>query len=304
MDVCDLSLLSMLPFVLRLEQFRRVSLEWVQWLYDLKNGRHEHVRRATAAAFLLIQIHLDEYYKCRLLKKRVLAAMESSIEQVTTTDSKETELLYEEFDGKLSELSNMKSVASGTLLFNEEGQLAEEGWLLDAVAVHACGILPIDDKESCATTASRLVKSRRKRASQQSSAISTRHVDLDHFNFRKLASSGRCVEDVLFDAAVSRRDNVKALFSEVEWEKKKAYNQFSLPKLPKSTAQHLTAVRNALASDEHPDLAAVPREDRYSCDLIFRTVLSWVSLYAEEPSAFANSVLTEAFWCCEAWPLV
>lgn len=28
------------------------------------------------------------------------------------------------------------------------------------------------------------------------------------------------------------------------------------------------------------------------------------SLYAEEPSAFANSALTEAFWCREAWPLL
>ncbi|KAF9187376.1 hypothetical protein BGZ51_001343 [Haplosporangium sp. Z 767] len=309
-------------------------LEWVQWLRILKNSRYEHVRRAAAAASPLTQAHLDEYYKGRLLKTRALTAMESSIEQVTAADSKVTELLYKEFDGKPSELNSLKSVASDTLLFNEEGRLAEEGYLLDAAAVHAHGILPVDDKESCATVASRPVKNRRKRASQQSSATSAvesaeakqrrterrtrRHGDLDRSKFWELASSGRCVEDVLFDAAVSGHANVKvrsytidfgcertrALFSEAEWEEMKAYNQFSLPKLPKSTAQYLMAVRNAFVSDEHPASAAVPREDRYSCDLILRTVLSWTSLYAEEPSAFANSALTEAFWCCEAWPLL
>lgn len=127
-----------------------VAQEWARWLYDLKNSRHEHVRRTAAAASLFTQAHLDEYYKSRLLKKRALAAMESSIEQVTAADSKVTELLYEKFDGKPFVINNTKSAASNTLLFNKEERLAEEG-LLDAVATHFHGILPVDDHDSYAT---------------------------------------------------------------------------------------------------------------------------------------------------------
>ncbi|KAG0327681.1 hypothetical protein BG000_000844, partial [Podila horticola] len=308
-----------------------VVQEWARWLYDLKNSRHDHVRRTAAAASLLTQAHLDEHYKSRLLKKRALAAMESSIEQVTAADSKVTELLYEEFDD-LFKLINTESTASSTPCFDEEERLAEES-LLDAVATRAHGILPVDGNDSCATSSSRPVKNRRKRPSQLSSAAPTvdsaeanqrrterrkrRHVDLDHSKFWKLAS-GRCVEDVLFNAAVCGGANVKVrsytvdfdceqtrvLFSEAEWKEMKAYNQFSLPKLPKSTTQYLKAVRKALMNDKHPASAAVPHKDRYTCDLILRTVLSWTSLYTEEPSAFANSALTEAFWCREAWPLL
>ncbi|KAG0213883.1 hypothetical protein BGX28_003307 [Mortierella sp. GBA30] len=308
--------------------------EWVQWLHDLKNSQHEHVRRAASSAPLLTQVHLDEYYKGMLLKKRELDVLESSIEQLTAADSKVTEFLFEELGGNLSELDNTESAASDTTLFKEKERLTDGNWPLDATAVHAREILPVDDKDLGTSAASRPVKNRRKRGSKQSSATSTvnsieakqrrtdrrtaRHAELDHSKFWKLSSSGRCVEEVLFDAAVNGCANVKmrsytidydcertrALFSEPEWEEMKAFDQFSLPKLPKSTGKYLMAVRNALLSDEHPASAAVPREDRYSCDLILRTILSWTSLYAEEPSAFANSALTEAFWCREAWPLL
>ncbi|KAG0239021.1 hypothetical protein BGW41_007968 [Actinomortierella wolfii] len=137
-----------------------------------------------------------------------------------------------------------------------------------------------------------------------------RHTDLDPTKFWKLTSSGRCVEDVLFDATMKGCATVKmrsytidfnctrtrALFSEEEWQEMIAFDQFTLPKLPKSTTQYLMGVRSTVADDGHPSLVAVPREDH---DLRIR-----MSLYAQVPSAFTNMALTEAFWCREAWPLL
>ncbi|KAG0227462.1 hypothetical protein BGW42_002936 [Actinomortierella wolfii] len=225
---------------------------------------------------------------------------------------------------------------SDVLSFNEEERIAKDD-LLDAATTLAHGNLSTDDKDLCPTVpasqSSRPVKNKLKRLSQPGSVTPTaesaeakqrrterrsrRHLGLDRSRFWNL-TSGHCVEDVLSDAAVCGGANVKvqsytidfdceqtkALFSEAEWEEMKAHIQFSLPKLPKSTEQYLMAVRDALLSDDHPASAAVPLEDRYSCDLILRTILSWTSLYAEEPSTFSNSALTEAFWRREAWPLL
>ncbi|KAF9166148.1 hypothetical protein DFQ26_008554 [Actinomortierella ambigua] len=254
-----------------------------------------------------------------MIKKRALDAMETSIDQVSAADAKVTGLLLDEFKGEPLAIAHF---------FKKTGQ---EELPSDGAALKTQRDPPVDanepatappptkakkrrtSKSACASPPTETAESKKRRTE----ARAKRHADLDHRKFWKLAS-GRCVEDILFEAAVRGHANVKqrsytidfncertkSLFKDAEWSEMKAFDNFTLPKLPKSTTDYVLAVRSALRRGEHPASVPVPRDDRYSCDLVLRTFLSWTSLYAEEPSPFANSALTEAFWCREAWPLL
>ncbi|KAF8925729.1 hypothetical protein BGZ47_003095, partial [Haplosporangium gracile] len=82
--------------------------EWTQWLLHLNRSKYERVRRAAISAPLLTEAHLDEYYTSKLLKKRRLTAIESSIEQVTAADSEVTEFLTKEF-GKVRGADSLRN---------------------------------------------------------------------------------------------------------------------------------------------------------------------------------------------------
>ncbi|KAG0239416.1 hypothetical protein BGW41_007680 [Actinomortierella wolfii] len=81
---------------------------------------------------------------------RALAAMESSVEQITAADFKVTELLRKEFGGKPSLFNSRISTMSDVLSSNEEGRIAKND-LLDAANALAHGNLSTDGKDLCPT---------------------------------------------------------------------------------------------------------------------------------------------------------
>ncbi|KAI1298996.1 hypothetical protein EDD11_006577 [Mortierella claussenii] len=144
-----------------------------------------------------------------------------------------------------------------------------------------------------------------------------RFAAMDRSQFWRL-SSGRLVEEILYVASLSGEANfkmrsytidfgcerTKALFTTDEWNEMMELNDFKLPKLPESTERYLRDVRKALFKGQHVASVPVPKEDRYSCELVLRSFLSWMQLYITKPSPFDNKDLSESFWCREAWPIV
>lgn len=70
-------------------------------------------------------------------------------------------------------------------------------------------------------------------------------------------------------------ERTKALFSKDEWEEMKELDDFQLPKLPELTERYLRDVRKAVVQGQHAASVPVPEEDRYSCELVLRSFLSW-----------------------------
>ena len=75
-------------------------------------------------------------------------------------------------------------------------------------------------------------------------------------------------------------ERTKALFTKDEWKEMKELDDFQLPTLPESTEGNLRDVRKALTKEVHAASVPVPKEDRYSCELVLRSFLSW---YVECP---------------------
>ena len=72
-----------------------------------------------------------------------------------------------------------------------------------------------------------------------------------------------------------RCGRTKALFTKDEWKEMKELDNFELPKLPESTGRYLRDIRRALVGGQHVASVPVPEEDRYSCELVLRSFLSW-----------------------------
>jgi hypothetical protein len=70
-------------------------------------------------------------------------------------------------------------------------------------------------------------------------------------------------------------ERTKALFTQDEWEEMKELDDFQLPRLHESTSRYLLDVRNAVLDGKHAASVPVPDEDRYSCELVLRSFLSW-----------------------------
>ncbi|KAF9967232.1 hypothetical protein BGZ73_000656, partial [Actinomortierella ambigua] len=296
--------------------------EWSRWIHDFKRSPNDHVRRIAVSARPLTQSHLDEYYRGKMIKKRALDAMETSIDQISAADAKVTELLHAEFDGEPLAI---------TRFFNEADQPAEEDSLSFGTTLNSQRDLPVDDNDPCIATATpprrprrdepRRAFARRRPPRLQMQGSDVPRLERNAMLIWTIASSGSSQAVAVLKMFYSKPhlegtptqrsytidfncERTKALFEDTEWNEMKAFDSFALPRLPKSTTDYVLAVRNALLRGKHPASIAVPCDDRYSCDLVLRTYLSWTSLYAEEPSPFTNSTLTEAFWCREAWPLL
>ncbi|KAF9994470.1 hypothetical protein BGZ79_000781 [Entomortierella chlamydospora] len=140
---------------------------------------------------------------------------------------------------------------------------------------------------------------------------------MDQNNFWKL-SSGRMVESVLFEESLKGRANfkvrsytidfdcplTKALFTKDEWTEMKRFDDFKLPLLPASTSQYINLTWKALKDGQHVASVPVPIEDRFSCDQVLKSLLSWTHLYTAKPSPFGNSKLSETYWSRQGWPIV
>ncbi|KAI7823522.1 hypothetical protein BC939DRAFT_158669 [Gamsiella multidivaricata] len=110
---------------------------------------------------------------------------------------------------------------------------------------------------------------------------------MNRSQFWKLRS-GRTVEEILHNANLKRKANfkmrsytigfgcerTKALFTKDEWKEMKELDDFQLPRLPETTERYLRDARKALVKGEHVASAPVPKEDRYSCELVLRSFLS------------------------------
>ncbi|KAF9578614.1 hypothetical protein BGW38_005497, partial [Lunasporangiospora selenospora] len=143
-----------------------------------------------------------------------------------------------------------------------------------------------------------------------------RFAAMDQSQFWRL-KSGRAVEEVLYQASLKQEANfkmqsymidfgcgkTKALFSEDEWEEMKVLDDFQLPKLPESTEGYIRDVRKALVRGKHVTTVPVPEEDRYSCELVLKSLLSWTQLYVTNPCPFDKD-LPESFWSREGWPIL
>ncbi|KAF9157213.1 hypothetical protein DFQ26_009028 [Actinomortierella ambigua] len=99
-------------------------------------------------------------------------------------------------------------------------------------------------------------------------------------------------------------ERTKAAFTDDEWKEMEELNDFQLPKLPDSTERYLLDVREALIKGQHVASVPVPSEDRYSCDLVLRSFLSWIHLYKSKPSPFGIKDLPKSFWSREGWPIL
>ncbi|KAG0013439.1 hypothetical protein BGZ82_002142 [Podila clonocystis] len=140
---------------------------------------------------------------------------------------------------------------------------------------------------------------------------------MDQHQFWRLRS-GRTVEEILYNASLKIEANfkmrsytidydcerTKALFTKDEWKEMNVLNDFQLPKLPESTEMYLRDVRKAIVLEQHVASVPVPKEDRFSCELVLRSFLSWTQLYVSKPCPFGNKDLSESFWCREAWPIM
>ncbi|KAG0335219.1 hypothetical protein BG004_000083 [Podila humilis] len=144
-----------------------------------------------------------------------------------------------------------------------------------------------------------------------------RFASMDSLYFWKL-KSGRTVEEVVFRSSLAKDANFKmrsytidfdcertrALFNDEEWEEIEKLNDFQLPKLPESTGRYIRDVRTALVKGKHVASVPIPEDDRYSCELILSSFLSWTQLYLSKPCPFGNEDLSESFWCREGWPIM
>ncbi|KAF8970522.1 hypothetical protein BGZ46_010473 [Entomortierella lignicola] len=141
--------------------------------------------------------------------------------------------------------------------------------------------------------------------------------DMDKRGFWKL-SSGRMVETVLFESSLTGQASfkmrsytidfncvlTKSLFTELEWADLNQFNKFSLPTLPPSTADYIKSVRIALMTGKHITTIPVPEVDRFSCEQVLKSLLSWTHLYTTKPSPFGNGKLSERYWMRQGWPLI
>ena len=89
---------------LRRDQSSCLLEEWNQWILDLRESRHEHVRRAAVGATALTQKVLDMYYQTQIASSRKLDLLESSSRQHRIADDQLTSLLQE---GKLFSLVSL-----------------------------------------------------------------------------------------------------------------------------------------------------------------------------------------------------
>ncbi|KAF9201876.1 hypothetical protein BGZ59_002469, partial [Podila verticillata] len=170
---------------------------------------------------------------------------------------------------------------------------------------------PTIDREGWTSTSTETIRETDFRSRKERFAV------MDQDQFWKLRS-GRTVEEILFTASLKLEANfkmrsytidfgcerTKALFTKDEWREINELNDFQLPKLPESTEKYLRNIRKALVQGQHVASVPVPEEDRYSCELVLRSFLSWSQLYKTKPCPFGNKDLSESFWCREAWPIM
>ncbi|KAI9240539.1 MAG: hypothetical protein BYD32DRAFT_151546 [Podila humilis] len=141
---------------------------------------------------------------------------------------------------------------------------------------------PTIDREGWTSTSTETIRETDFRSRKERFAV------MDQDQFWKLRS-GRTVEEILFTASLKLEANfkmrsytidfgcerTKALFTKDEWREINELNDFQLPKLPESTEKYLRNIRKALVQGQHVASVPVPEEDRYSCELVLRSFLSW-----------------------------
>jgi hypothetical protein len=81
-----------LPNVKVAQKLRR---EWAGWMKDLSSSKNQSISGIAKTAQPMTAAHLDKYYKGRVVAKRALAVLESSMEQLEDADHEVSSSLRE-----------------------------------------------------------------------------------------------------------------------------------------------------------------------------------------------------------------